>query len=318
MSDPLVSIICLCYNQGRFVRETILSVVNQTYANIELIIVDDGSIDNSVEEISKLVEEYSHIKFLPIQQNLGNCKAFNEGFKISAGQFVLDLAADDVLLQDRIEKQVRYFQNLDASYGVIFTDAVYIDESGKFLKNHYESLRKNGLLKTVPTGDVYADVISRYFISSPTMLSRRKVFEELNGYDEALSYEDFDFCVRASRIFKFALLDEKLTKVRKVKKSMSTGWYTKNDGQLHSTFLICKKIRSLNRSVIEDAALIVRLKFELRQSVFSENYREAKLFFGMLKEMRSESIGDRVVISLSKLKLPLSVVRTWYHRLMYS
>jgi glycosyltransferase involved in cell wall biosynthesis len=318
MTEPLVSIICLCYNQERFVRETILSVINQTYPNIELIIVDDGSSDNSVKEILKLVAEYPQIKFLPLQENFGNCKAFNQGYSLSTGAFVLDLSADDVLMQDRIEKQVRYFENVDPTYGVVFTDAVYIDESGKFLKNHYESLRKNGLLKTVPAGDVYANVISRYFICSPTMLSRREVFEALNGYDEALSYEDFDFCVRASRLFKFALQDEKLTKVRKVKKSMSTGWYTKNDRQLHSTFLICKKIRSLNRSVIEDAALIVRLKFELRQSVFSENYREAKLFFGMLKDMRSVSIVDRVIINLGRLKLPLSFIRVAYHKLRYS
>jgi glycosyltransferase involved in cell wall biosynthesis len=317
MSDPLVSIICLCYNQGRFVEETLHSVINQTYPNIELIVVDDGSCDNSVALISELVLKYPHIKFLSLQNNIGNCKAFNQGFKISTGAFVLDLAADDVLLHDRIEKQVRYFQKLDPTYGVVFTDASYIDESGKFLNNHYETLMKNRLVTTVPVGDVYKDIISRYFICTPTMLSRREVFEVLNGYDEELSYEDFDFCVRASRVFKFWFLNEKLTKVRKVKKSMSTGWYTKNDRQLHSTFLICKKIRSLNRSVEEDDSLIARLKFELRQSTFSENHFEAKLFFGMLDEMKAVSVADRIMLKLSNLKLPLAFTRKLYHKLRY-
>jgi glycosyltransferase involved in cell wall biosynthesis len=317
MSNPLVSIICLCYNQGRFVRETVLSVINQTYPDIELIIVDDKSSDDSVDVISQLVKEHPQIKFLQLESNVGNCKAFNQGFKLSTGAFVLDLAADDVLIHDRIEKQVRYFQQLDPSYGVIFTDATYIDESGKFLNNHYESLRKKRLLTAVPTGDVYKDIISRYFICTPTMLSRREVFEVLNGYDETLSYEDFDFCVRASRVFKFAFLDAKLTKVRRVKKSMSTGWYEKNDRQLHSTFLICKKIRSLNRSVDEDDSLVTRLKFELRQSVFSENHFEARLFFGMLDEMRPTSFADRLMLKFSKLKLPLAFARKLYHKLRY-
>jgi glycosyltransferase involved in cell wall biosynthesis len=317
MSDPLVSIICLCYNQGRFVRETVLSVINQTYLNIELIVVDDGSSDNSVEVISQLGKEYPSIKFLPLQSNVGNCRAFNQGFKLSTGAFVLDLAADDVLVHDRIEKQVRYFQNLDASYGVIFTDAVYIDESGKFLKRHYESLMKNRLLTAVPVGDVYKDIISRYFICTPTMLSRREVFEILNGYDEALSYEDFDFCVRAARNYKFAFLDEQLTMVRKVHNSMSTKLYTKSDKQLESTFLVCKKIVSLNRSEDERKALRKRLKYELRHAVMTNNLREAKLFFDFLKDMGGLSLTEKVLMSIGKLNLPMTVFRSWYHRIRY-
>jgi glycosyltransferase involved in cell wall biosynthesis len=317
MSGPLVSIICLCYNQGRFVEETILSVINQTYSNIELIVVDDGSIDNSVEVISKLVKERPHIRFLPLQTSVGNCKAFNQGFKVSTGAFVLDLAADDVLVHDRIEKQIRYFQNFNSDYGVIFTDAMYIDESGKFLKNHYESLMKNRLLTTVPVGDVYKDVVSRYFICTPTMLSRREVFEVLNGYDEALNYEDFDFCVRAARNYKFAFLDERLTMVRKVHNSMSTKLYTKNDKQLESTFLVCKKIASLNRSQQEKDALGKRLKYELRHAVMTNNLREAKLFFDFLKELGGLSLTEKVLMTIGKLNLPMTVFRKWYHRIRY-
>jgi glycosyltransferase involved in cell wall biosynthesis len=317
MSDPLVSIICLCYNQGRFVQETVLSVINQTYSNIELIVVDDGSSDESVEVISKLVKELPHIRFLPLQSNVGNCKAFNLGFKLSTGAFVLDLAADDVLIHDRIEKQVRYFQNLNSDYGVIFTDAIYIDESGKFLKNHYESLMKNRLLTVVPVGDVYKDVISRYFICTPTMLSRREVFEALNGYDEALSYEDFDFCVRAARNYKFAFLDEQLTKVRKVHNSMSTKLYAENDKQLESTFLVCKKILSLNRSKEEHEALRKRLKYELRHAVMTNNLTEAKLFFDFLKDLGSLSLSEKILMTIGKLNLPMTVIRKLYHRIRY-
>lgn len=317
-SNPLVSIICLCYNQGRFVSETLHSVLDQTYPNIEIIVVDDGSTDNSVEVINDLVRQHTQIRFIPLKENVGNCKAFNVGYKFCAGAFVLDLAADDVLLPQRIQKQVDYFQQLDSDYGIVFTDAIYIDEDGGFMYSHYEHLLGKRLINSIPTGDVYRDVIGRYFISTPTMLSKREVFEVLNGYDENLSYEDFDFCIRASRIYKFAFLDDKLTKVRKVKNSMSDRVYKKNDRQLESTFQVCKKIAALNRTEAEQNALRKRLKYEIRHSILTNNNREAKLFFELLKDIDGDAWTDRVLISIAKLNLPLAPLRNIYHWFRYS
>src|SRR6185436_18882244 len=107
MPSPTVTVICLCYNHARFVEEAIESVLNQSYANIQLIVVDDASTDKSAEVIKQLINKHSSIEFLPLQTNLGNCKAFNQGLARAKGEYVIDLAADDVLLPTRIETGVQ-------------------------------------------------------------------------------------------------------------------------------------------------------------------------------------------------------------------
>lgn len=318
MKEPLVSVICLSYNHERFVKEAIRSVLNQTYKNIEIIVVDDASNDSSQKVIRKLVVEFPAIQFLPIEKNVGNCKAFNLGFALSKGDFIIDFATDDAMMIDRIAKQIDRFQSLPQDVGIVFTDANYVNEEGKFLRQHYAYLFRNGLLKEVPQGDVYAKILSRYFIASPTMMVRRGVFEEIVGYDETLAYEDFDFWVRSSRSFKYFFLNESLTKIRRVGNSMSTGWYKLGDKQLHSTYLICKKAQKLNRSTEEIKALIIRVRYEIRQSVFSGNTNEAKLFFELLCELTKPNWVDRTLIGICHLPIPFRWIRKVYHASRFS
>jgi glycosyltransferase involved in cell wall biosynthesis len=318
MELPLVSVVCLCYNHERFIEEAVESVINQTYPNIQLVIVDDNSTDRSRTVIESIIQKHQNIECLFLESNLGNCKAFNIGLARVKGQFVVDFATDDVMLPNRIEKQVEFFSTLDKSYGVVFTDAIYVDEDGKFIRNHFEHLFQKRLLKAIPVGDVYKELLSTYFIPSPTMLVRTEVMHALGGYDEKLSYEDFDFWIRSSRQFNYAFLDERLTKIRKSRSSMSVGWYKQGDRQLHSTFLVCKKARLLNKSEAEDVALAQRLKYEIRQSVFSDNRREALLFFDLLNDLGRANFVDRLMINLSRLPLPLSSLRQLYHRWRYS
>lgn len=197
MEPPLVSVICLCYNHARFVREAVVSVVGQTYKNLQVIVADDNSNDGSVSEIQKLKAEYPFLEILLLTHNVGNCKAFNSAFKLAKGKFIIDFATDDVMMPDRIEKQVLYFEQSDQHVGVVFTDATYIDEAGKFIRNHFPYLLKKKLITHIPQGDVYRDVLSTYFIPGPTMMVRREVLDFLGGYDEELTYEDFDFWVRS-------------------------------------------------------------------------------------------------------------------------
>jgi len=317
MPSPLVTVICLCYNHARFVREAIESVLVQSYPSVQLIVVDDASTDGSVDAINKIISG-QQAEFISLEENIGNCRAFNKGLTLAKGEFVIDLAADDVLMADRIEKQVALFQSLPPEYGVAFSDAEYIDEHGAVLKYHFDYLLKKGLLHNIPQGEVYADVVSKYFIPSPTMMMRRSVLEMLGGYDDSLAYEDFDFWVRSSRFCKYAFLHERTTKIRKSRTSMSAGWYQRGDRQLHSTYLVCKKVQALNRDQKEVDALVQRVRFELRQSVFTKNVREAKLFFDLLTEITLPAFSDRLMMHLLKVPLPLPWLRKAYHKLKYS
>lgn len=262
MSDPLVSIVCLCYNHERFVSEALQSVLGQTYSNIQLIIVDDHSIDHSLVVIGKNILHHPSIEFIPLRFNLGNCRAFNKGFEKVRGDFVIDLAGDDVLMPDRVETGMDALMGLGHDYGVHFSDAALIDENGGMLGLHSDRFPH----ETIPQGDVYTQVLSRYFISSPTMMMRRQVFEKLEGYDESLAYEDFDFWVRSSRYFKYSYTPRPLVKRRILKSSLSRQQYRKGSHQLKSTLRVCEKSLSLNQNPSENAALKKRIRFEATQA----------------------------------------------------
>ena len=318
MDAPLVSVVCLCYNHERYIRQAVESVVNQTYKEIQIIIADDASADGSVAEIKKIKVDYPFVELLLLAENNGNCKAFNEAYKLVRGEYVIDFATDDLMLPSRIENQVRFFQTLERSVGVIFTDASYIDETGNFLRNHFEYLLQKRLISKIPQGDVYRDVLSTYFIPGPTMMTRREVLDTLKGYDEGLTYEDFDFWVRSARSFRYAFLNDNLTVIRKSKKSMSSGWYVPGDKQLHSTFLVCKKAQGLNQDEKDHEALVKRVRYEFRQSVLSENYAEAEDFLSLLKELQGVRLLESVLSVANRYSLRLSPLRTLYHKLRYS
>lgn len=318
MNAPLVSVICLCYNHERFVLEAIESVLNQTYSNIQIIVVDDCSQDGSAALLQQLVKQNPQIAFLHLNENIGNCAAFNKGFSLAKGEFVIDFATDDVMLADRIERQVNHFSNLDESYGVVFTNADYVDSEGRKLRSHTEHLLTKKLIIKIPEGWVFRDVFRRYFICSPTMMIRKQVLDQLNGYDENLVYEDFDFWVRASRNYKFAYLNEVTTSVRRSGTSMSSGWYELGDKQLHSTFLVCQKAMTLCKDEEDRQALLIRVRYEFKQAIFSGNKTEAKLFGCLEKDIEGHNWQFYFFTFLSSLPLPWSWIRKKYHQLFYA
>ena len=219
MNTPLVSVVCLCYNHERFVEEAIRSVLNQTYPSIQLIVVDDYSLDGSRLVIQKLLTHHPLVEFVPCEKNLGNCRAFNTGLAKVAGEFVIDLSADDVLMPSRVELGVREFLGRGLNYGVHFSDAELISDTDVILGHHSDQFPHD----SIPQGDVFSEILSRYFINSPIMMMRKQVFDRLGGYDEALAYEDFDFWVRSSRDFKYCYTPEALVRRRVVNSSLGKG-----------------------------------------------------------------------------------------------
>ncbi|MEQ8364112.1 MAG: glycosyltransferase [Cyclobacteriaceae bacterium] len=282
MSLPLVSVICLCYNQARYVVEAMQSVIDQTYLAVELIVVDDASTDNSAEVIKDFVKNKEQIKFVQLKENVGNCAAFNKGFELSSGTYIIDLAADDILLPTRIEEGVNSLEKAGDDFGVQFSDAQLISDEGEYIGLHSDNYPHN----SIPHGDIYRDVIARYFILSPTMLIKRKVLELLNGYDEQLAYEDFDFWVRSSRHFKYVYIPKPLVKRRRLNDSMYSRQFIKGSEQLRSTFIVCRKINELNETQEEKQALISRIRYEIKISLKLFDFSLAADYFRLLKDIK--------------------------------
>ncbi len=300
--SPLVSVICLCYNQARFVEEALQSVMDQIYNPIELIVVDDGSTDDSVNRIEAFRKRHPEILFLNLLSNHGMCAAFNKGLQLAKGEFIIDLAADDVLLPHRVQRQVAVFSELDRTYGVIFTDAILIDENGQRIKQYYKFKK----IADIPSGDIYGHILRQHFICSPTMMSRRQVYEDLEGYDQSLCYEDFDFWVRSSRKYNYFFLNEVLTLKRQVRDSDSSQWYRQgHNPHLQSTLMVLQKARALNKTQEEDEALTHSVRYHWRQAIFTENFGLALQYSQLLQQLTPLSLSDQVFLEVTKYHIRL-------------
>lgn len=258
--SPLVSIICVSYNHERFVVEALESVKWQSYPNIELIIVDDGSQDKSVERIEEWLMQNPNAQFLNLKTNHTYCTAFNKAFSLATGEFYIDLAADDILLPNRVEEGVEGFLKKGSRYGVQFSDAEYIGIEGNVIKKHSGKFPHS----EVKEGDVYSSIIHKYFICSPTMMVRKSILDSFGGYDERLQYEDFDLWVSAARDHLFFYIPEVLVQKRVVPNSLGSTQYTRNSKQLLSTYLVCEKIFLMNRCQEEEKSLNKRIWYELK------------------------------------------------------
>ncbi|WP_233635961.1 glycosyltransferase [Hymenobacter setariae] len=273
---PLVTIIALCYNHAPFLRQALDSILAQDYPHLEVWLVDDASQDGSPAILREYAQAHPTWHLLLLSQNMRNCRAFNQAFFQSKGAYVLDFATDDVLLPHRVSQQVALFEHLGPSYGIVYSNAELIDEQGTAVGLHHRPDGRGGLLPRPASGWVLADVLSRYFICSPTMLVRREVLAHLGGYDEALTFEDFDLWVRASPDWQFHYQDEVTTQRRLHPRSMSTRAYQPNDPYLLSNIAVCRKAVALVRTPAERAALGVRLRWELLQALRHRQWSAAR------------------------------------------
>jgi Glycosyltransferase like family 2 len=170
-------------------------------------------------------------------------------------------------------------RDVGEKYGVNFSDAVLINEKGNEVATHSDRFPH----RSIPQGDVYKDIIEKYFICPPTMMFRKTVIDALGGYDEALAYEDFDFFVRASRSYLFCYTPKVLVKKRLVSNSMSSKQFKGDKFQRWSTLRVCEKINQLNKTKGEVNSLRKRIRYEivvsLRRAEFKLVWEFGKLYF---------------------------------------
>ena len=295
-SSPLVTVICLCYNHASFVIEALESVLNQTHPNVELLIADDFSTDNSVEVIENWLAQHPEIPFLVNKENLGNTKTFNKCLKLAKGEYIIDLAADDLLKTDCIANQLTGFK--ESKYeklGLIYGNAELINENGIHIKNYFETNSNLERIKEQPTGDIYIGLLDgNNNLCSISSLVKREVFETLNGYDENLAYEDYDFWIRASRIYNFDYVDKILVQKRVLKDSMYTLLTKKNNKKTsqfnYSTYLILQKAFKLNRTKAEFIAMLKRIHFEMTVAYKTRDFLLLVRYFALEIKVRCKVI----------------------------
>lgn len=282
LKTPLVTVICLCYNHQEFVVESLNSVLNQTYSNIELILMDDFSTDDSKRIIEGWLKENPKNRFIANGTNVGNTKSFNKALQLSTGDYIIDLAADDILLPDCIEKQINAFLNSELkNIGIVYGNAELIIEKNTHLRYYYEVNPEKKVLKRPDSGDIYLAILSQSsMICSVSSMIKREVLESLNGYDENLAYEDLDLWIRASRSYNFEFIDSVIVQKRIIQNSLGSQFYKKLNTKTlkinYSSYLVIKKAIELNRTRKENKALLKRLHNEMEKA-----YKTFDLFLFM-------------------------------------
>lgn len=312
----LVTVICLCYNHKKYIVESLVSVINQDYPFIELIIVDDFSPDNSKEIIIKWLVDYPQVQFIANEINLGSTKSFNKALKLAKGDFIIDLACDDILVPNCISLQIKAFRESQfKNLGVVYGNAELIKENGEFDSYYFPVNINKKTIEKRETGNIYLNVLSGgNSICSVSSMVKKIVFDQLQGYDENLAYEDLDLWIRASRIYDFDFIDEILIKKRITTTSLGTHFFIKNDARSrkinHSTYLIIKKAIKLNRTKNEHKAILKRMHFEMILSYKTANFK--LLFNYILLEIKQRikilfaSLNSKKIIQLLFFSLPVS------------
>lgn len=204
MKNELVSIVIPTYKRPIYLKRCIESVLNQTYSNIEIIVVDDNNPDTidrrDTESLMSQFLEEKRITYVKHDHNKNGSAARNTGWRLSKGRFITYIDDDDVIAPTKIQKQVECLENLDDSWGACYTG--------------YELIKSNGsyqLSKENRCGDCYLDALMRtmFMGSGSNLFLRKKVVDEINGYDETFQRnQDIEFLVRVLENYKLAFIDE--------------------------------------------------------------------------------------------------------------
>ncbi len=220
----LISVVIPTYNRADCIEKAIISVLNQTCKNFEIIVVDDGSSDDTYFKVKKY---FPYVKYF-YQENKGVASARNMGIKVSKGEFIALLDSDDVFLPQKLEIQIKEF---DENTGIVFCSGKNIGKNVKIekAKDLYDAIEK-----------YYTIIKEKLRVETSSALIKRKVFEKAGLFDESFKVrEDDEFFMRALKFYDFKIVGKIL-----IKKGKREDQLSKNFPDLQREMLI-KVIRRL-------------------------------------------------------------------------
>jgi glycosyltransferase involved in cell wall biosynthesis len=211
---PEVSVIVPTYNYAHFIGDCLDSIFSQTYKDFEVIVVDDGSTDDTAQVLKKYRGEIHYIH----QENRGLPAARNTGIRAAQGEYLAFLDSDDLWLPDKLDEQIRVLRN-DADMGIIFSDASAFDEKGVIR----ESILKE---ENTCTGFCFQRLFMGNYLVMPTVMIRTRCLEKGGLFDESLTaVEDYDLWLRISIYYKIGFVAKVLAKYRVHPSNMSRDFF---------------------------------------------------------------------------------------------
>ena len=197
---PTVSVIIHTYNNEKFIAETVESVLNQTYKDYEIIVVDDGSEDGTRDALIPYMQKIRY----HYKENGGIASAKNAGISLSHAEFVAFLDHDDLWVPDKLQLQMEHF-NENPQIGLVYAK--------------YTSFRDGEELRTKPekgySGWIFKELLSKSFIQTSTVVVKRECLDAVGPYDETFFLGDeYDMFLRIARKFQCGFVDKGLTRYR--------------------------------------------------------------------------------------------------------
>lgn len=181
---PLVTVIIASYNHARYIEASITSVINQTYKNIELLVIDDGSKDDSPAVLKRLQEQYGFD--LRFQANQGLARTLNDAIARAKGDLIVPFGSDDIMLPHRIATQVEYM-NGKPEVGICSANIETIDQDGKVMGAR-EQRNRNLPFRRLDFDDLFLD--RKPGPMAATLMLRREALEKVGGFNADIRLED--------------------------------------------------------------------------------------------------------------------------------
>lgn len=233
-----ISVLLPVYNAEKYIAHTVKSVLQQSYSNFELIAVDDGSKDNSLEILTNFSDPRLKVYF---QENQGLATTLNLAFKYSNGEFLARIDADDICIVERFKKQIDYLdKHLDVA--VVGSAVEYIDYKGDYIARSFPPTSHRTIRKKILNGGCC--------LTHPSVLMRADVFRQVGGYDERsrCAQDLFLWSKMVSKGYKLKNLPMPLIKYRLADDAVSSIYVDKEYDYLKNT--ICKQPFDVSNDLI--------------------------------------------------------------------
>lgn len=250
-NHPLVSVIVPCYNHERYIEECILSIVDQTYKNIEIVVIDDGSKDDSFKILKKLAESYNF--YCETQPNQGVSKTLNKCLSYTKSHLVVTISSDDILMPNAINDFVLKYIEMYGNFSLIFGDSLVIDDESKIVKIDksrniakendtfafstfldFFKYHRRELLNSRYIGTYSSFLIGNYI--SVGMMYNKNILTDVGAWNEDLKLEDHELWLRLSKVQKFEYTNTIVSKYR---------FHANNSLYQHKKYLIENAIKML-------------------------------------------------------------------------
>jgi glycosyltransferase involved in cell wall biosynthesis len=200
-NQPKVSVIIPTYNRAHLLGRAIKSVLNQTYQDFEIIVVDDGSTDNTREIIKNFSE--NRIRYYCHKRNKGYPEALNTGLSLTRGKFIAFQDDDDEWFPEKLYRQMMIFNKAEQKIGVVYSGFWKIRNDKKIYVPSSHVVQKEG--------NIHTELLKGNFIGMPTSIVRRECFDKVGMFDTAIScLQDWELWIRISKYYEFKYIPEPL------------------------------------------------------------------------------------------------------------